>query len=110
MRKAETTDSELKELLKAELASFKELDAQKKAMWEGLVADSPVSLQEWELLKAQWQDSADEIKHLHRKLYPNFPRGIACPNCGCDTMPISGSNAKIDCCIACGDYVDRWGL
>lgn len=108
MRTHNLSDQELKDLLKEELARFKELDAQKKAMWESF--EAVTSLQEWELLKAKWQDSADEIKHLHRKLYPNFPRGIQCPNCGCDTMPISGSNAKIDCCVACGDYVDRWGL
>lgn len=111
MRKAETSDSELKELLKAELASFKELDAQKKAMWESdELLKGGDAIQAFQLIKAKWQDSADEIKHLHRRLYPNFPRGHACSNCGCDTLPVAGSNAKLDSCIACGQYSDRWSL
>jgi hypothetical protein len=110
MRTHQQTDRELKDLLKAEQTRFKELDTLKKAMWEGLAADNAASLQEWELLKAQWQDSADEIKYLHRKLHPYFPRGHACPNCGCDTMPVSGSNAVLDSCVACGTITDRWSL
>lgn len=110
MRKAETTDSELKELLQAELVSFKELDTLKKAMREGLAADNPVSLQEWELLKAQWQDSADEIKHLHRKLHPYYPQRGACSICGCDTLPALGSNTLMSVCIACGNESVDWSL
>jgi hypothetical protein len=96
------TDSELREQLKAEIARFKELDKQKNAAWESLAADNIVSLQEWELLKAQWKDSAEEIKHLHRKLYPNFPSGT-CGNCGSVTTPILGSGRNHYGCVACGE-------
>lgn len=99
--------NELREQLKAEQARFKELDAQKEAMWKSFdetevgLGNFTAKFQEFTTLKAQWQDSADEIKHLHRKLYPNFPRH-ACPNCGCDCTPILGLGRSHYGCIACG--------
>ena len=117
MRTHQQTDSELKDLLKAELARFQELNEQKESAWNALGETKIYShgqfeaeFEAFQLIKAQWQDSADEIKHLHRKLYPNFPRGHACPNCGCDTMSVSGSNAVLDGCVACGTITDRWSL
>jgi hypothetical protein len=92
--------NEIKEQLKAEQARFKELDAQKQAAWQKVF--ETITIEEWELIKRQWQDSAEEIKHLHRKLYPNFPRH-SCPNCGCDCTPILGSGRNHYGCIACGD-------
>jgi hypothetical protein len=97
------SDGELREHLKTELARFKELDSQKVALYTGLDTGS---IQEYEIIKARWKDCAEEIKHIHRKLYPHFPRGHECPNCGCDTMPVIGTNPTLFYgCIACGDHV-----
>jgi formamidopyrimidine-DNA glycosylase len=94
--------NELREQLKAEQARFKELDEKKKTLLSDAIVQGGGNIQEYEAVKAQWQDSAEEIKHLHRKLYPNFPRH-SCPNCGCDCTPILGSGRSHYGCIACGD-------
>lgn len=109
MRMAQADDNELRELLKAEIARFKELDAQKKALWEGEI-ETDNAIQEYEQVKRAWQDSAEEIKHLHRKLYPYFPRGGTCGNCGCDMLPVFGSQKGMSQCIACGEQRVEWGL
>lgn len=98
--------NELEEQLKTELDRFKELDTQKTAMYKGLDVGN---IQEYELLRAQWEDSVAEIKHLHRKLYPYFPRSGACPYCGCDTLP-SGGGFESSQCIACGKVTVKWNL
>jgi hypothetical protein len=100
------SDNELKQLLDTELERFRELDNQKQDAWRNV--PETMTIQEWELLKQKWQDSADEIKHLHRKLYPYFPRSGVCSNCGCDMLPMAGGRDPMEKCIACGQHSDRW--
>lgn len=98
--------NEFEQQLETELARFKELNAKKTAAYMNLDVGT---IQAYELLRAQWEDSVAEIKHLHRKLYPYFPRSIACPHCGCDTLPIGGGFESSQC-IACGEVTVKWNL
>lgn len=87
---------DLKNQLKAERKRFDELDKQKNELW---IANT---LQGFQRVKRQWQDSAEQINHLHRMLYPNFPYSGTCPNCGSDTLPVLGTNpVSLDQCVAC---------
>jgi hypothetical protein len=97
MRINQLSDNELRELLKAEQAQFKELDKQKSE-----ANTDTCSAREYELLKARWKDSAEQIAFLYKKLHPYFPNG-GCGNCGSVTTPILGSDRNHYRCVACGE-------
>ena len=101
MRHNQLSDNELRELLKAEKARFKELDA-KKELYKNQLVWSSHTHQDYELLKSQWKDSAEEIAHLYKKLHPYFPVGT-CPHCGSVTSKIVGSGRNHYACVACGE-------
>ena len=103
MRKAETTDSELRQQLDTEIAQFKELSAQKKVMQESdEMWASKDTIHKFQQIKAQWIDSAEQIAYLYKKLHPYFPVGT-CAHCGSVTTKIVGSNFKHYACVACGE-------
>lgn len=84
-------------MLEIERANFKLLDAAKKKAW------CANDLKEYEQVKIKWQDCCDEIDHLCRKLYPNFPYSGTCYNCGAGTLPIAEiDSVSMDRCIVCG--------
>lgn len=105
MRIHQLSNNELRELLKAEQARFKELDERRKATWENTdLTTQPLSeyMQAWEQLKADWKDSAEQIAYLYKKLHPYFPVGT-CPHCGSVTSKIVGSGRNHYACVACGE-------
>lgn len=100
MRTRQLDYNELRQLLKAEQARFKELDDKKRTLLSDAVVQGG-NIQEYELVKAQWEDSAQEITHLYKKLHPHFPTGT-CYNCGSVTALVLGSGRKHFACVACG--------
>jgi hypothetical protein len=101
-RYEEPTREQLRALLDTERKRFQELDKQKKAAW--LNNDLLVYMR----VKMQWQDCADEIDHLHRKLYPLFPYSGTCYQCGAATLPVAGmSPVSHDQCVACKEITSR---
>ena len=101
MRLHQLSDNELREQLKQEIERFKELAA-KKELYKNQEVWSSHTIQDYELLKSQWKDSAEQIAYLYKKLHPYFPVGT-CPYCGSVTSKIVGSGRNHYVCVACGE-------
>lgn len=104
MRKAETSDSGLREQLKAEKARFKALSEQKRAILDKWVTERIryADVVELDSIRSQLKDSAEQIAYLYKKLHPYFPVGT-CPICHSVTTKIIGSGRNHWGCVAC-DY------
>lgn len=102
MRKAETSDSELREQLKAEQARFQALSTEQESLKNDtqIVGNVAAFIERLTQLRAQLADSAEEITHLYKKLHPYFPVGT-CPICHSVTTKIVGSGRNHWGCVAC---------
>ena len=96
-RISKPTYEQLKAQLEAERKKFQQYDDEKQSLIK-----ANIDIKRHEEVKLLRQSSVDEINHLHKEMYPNFPHFGSCWYCGGVLTPALGSNQGLDgSCVVC---------
>jgi hypothetical protein len=97
MRISKPNREQLKSRLEAERDKFQKYDEEKKSL-----ISANIDIKRYEEVKALRKDCVDEINHLHKQMYPNFPHFGSCWYCGGVLTPALGKNRGLDgSCVVC---------